>query len=135
MRSETGQAVLAATAHLTDSGQPLSSLVSRIAVGRGPAAAPTPVRALSLAAKNVGVLPAAGLVSAPPADRRLPCTEGWISGVALLAAHGGAGVSCLCLVPGSVEALNSRGAGCSDEVVTAVQFLKLDRRDESEFAV
>ena len=40
-----------------------------------------------------------------------------------------------CLVPGSVEALNSRGAGCSDEVVTAVLGLVLDRRDESEFAV
>jgi ubiquinone/menaquinone biosynthesis C-methylase UbiE len=41
----------------------------------------------------------------------------------------------LCLVPGSVEALNSRGAGCSDEVVTAVLVLELGRRDESEFAV
>ena len=40
-----------------------------------------------------------------------------------------------CLVPGSVEGLNSRGAGCSDEVVTAVQGFVLDRRDESELAV
>lgn len=103
MRSETGQALLAATGHVSDSGLPLTSLVSRIAAGRGPAATPTPVRALPLAVRSVGVLPAAGLVSAPQADRRLPGgrggpmpgTEGWTGGVALLAAHGGAGVSCL----------------------------------------
>ncbi len=40
-----------------------------------------------------------------------------------------------CLVPGLMEGLNSRGAGCSDEVVTAVQDFVLDRRDESELAV
>lgn len=95
MRSETGRAVLAASGHLSDGGPPLTSLVSRIAAGRGPTATPTPVRALPLAVKSVGVLPEAGLVSAPPADRRLPGTEGWTDGVALLAAHGGAGVSCL----------------------------------------
>ena len=50
-------------------------------------------------------------------------------------AYLGAGLSAVCLVPGLMEALNSRGAVCSDEVVTAALGFVLDRWDKSEFAV
>jgi len=56
--------------------------------------------------------------------------DGWLVGVRLSLA-----ATAFCLVPGLMEGLNSRGACCSYEVVTAVQGLELDRRDEPELAV
>lgn len=108
MRAETGQALLAATGHLSGTGPSLSTLVGRIAAGHGltvtgtpPAAraAPTPHPAEDdVGATGAGVR----LVSVPPADRQLPgggrlmpTTDGRPGGMALLAAHGGAGVSSL----------------------------------------
>lgn len=109
MRAETGRAVLAATGNLGDAGPPLSSLVGRIAAGRVlaavgassgtlPPVAARPAPTLHPAADDAAARgPAARLVGAPPADRqlsaggRVPPT----AAVALLAAHGGAGVSCL----------------------------------------
>lgn len=102
MRTLTGQAVLTSATHLTP--QPdapsLPLLVSRIAAARGlhgvngePQRRPTVVRdRLTL------VVPSAGLVTAPPSSRMLavsPTDRAGSASVALLAAHGGAGVSCL----------------------------------------
>lgn len=124
MRAETGQAVLAAIAHPGPeaAGSSLLSLAGRLAAARscrpggssrdlallpavgaaGPAAEPGaapparlsagdrpgwPVRAL--------VDPAPGLVRPPAAAVRLGVEMTAHAGVALLAAHGGAGVSCL----------------------------------------
>ena len=98
MRRQTGEALLAASPQLRPGGPTLSSLVGRIAQSRGlavegtrvPAASPrrrVPPPALSL--------PAAGLVSAPPAGRSLGTSAPAVDGVALLGAHGGAGVSSL----------------------------------------
>jgi len=107
MRAETGQAVLAATAHLAPAanGPGLSDLAARIATFRGlpdlpvtiaasPAGAdrrlPAPLRPLETAT--------AGLVSPPPVDGRIVEVDPWAvppSSVGLLAAHGGAGVSTL----------------------------------------
>lgn len=117
MRAETGRAVLAATGHLGDAGPPLSSLVGRIAAGRGlstvgtptgtlPPVAPVAPRsapAAHPAADDAAARgPAVRLVSPPPVDRQLPAggrllpaEAGRVGGVTLLAAHGGAGVSCL----------------------------------------
>lgn len=110
MRAETGRAVLAATGHLGDAGPPLSSLVGRIAAGRVLAAVGAASGTLPpVAARPAPTLhPAAGddaaaqgraarLVGAPPADRQLPAGGRLppTAVVALLAAHGGAGVSCL----------------------------------------
>jgi hypothetical protein len=112
MRAETGQAVLAATGHLGDAGPRLSSLVGRVAGGRGlpPADA---AAGTSEAARRTrpfpALLPAAGnarpgmhLVNSPPAAQQLarggtrrPPVSGRVAGVVLLAAHGGAGVSSL----------------------------------------
>ncbi len=101
MRRETGEALLANSPQLGPGGPALSCLVGRIAESRGlrlddtpaptsPAPAPRrriPVRALSL--------PSAGLVSAPPARRSLDTSVRAVDGVALLGAHGGAGVTSL----------------------------------------
>jgi len=98
MRPQTGEALLAANPQLRPGGPTLSCLVGRIVQSRGlavqgtrmPAASPrrrAPVPALSL--------PAAGLVSAPPAGRSLATSALTVDGIALLGAHGGAGVSSL----------------------------------------
>ena len=101
MRRETGEALLASSPQFGPGGPALSCLVGRIAESRGlrlddtpaptsPALAPrrrVPVRALSL--------PSAGLVSAPPARRSLDTSVRMVDGVALLGAHGGAGVTSL----------------------------------------
>ena len=101
MRRETGEALLASSPQVGPGGPTLSCLVGRIAESRGlrlddtpapssPVPAPrrrVPVRALSL--------PSAGLVSAPPARRSLDTSVRMVDGVALLGAHGGAGVTSL----------------------------------------
>ena len=99
MRRETGEAVLANSPALQRGRPTLSSLVGRVANSRGlavteiaPAAVlrsrgPLPVPPLSR--------PLPGLVTAPPADRSEATSEASVDGLALLGAHGGAGVSCL----------------------------------------
>jgi hypothetical protein len=102
MRTLTGQTALASTTHLTP--QPdapsLPLLVSRIAAARGlngadcePRWRPAVVRdPLTL------IVPSPGLVTTPPSSRLLEVSSASLAGsasVALLAAHGGAGVSCL----------------------------------------
>ncbi len=96
MRRETGEALLASSPQLRPSGLPLSSLVGRIAENRGLTVADTPagssrrrVRAPALS------LPASGSVSAPPAGRSVETSTSTVGGVALLGAHGGAGVTSL----------------------------------------
>ena len=106
MRPETGRAVLAATARLAPGldGPPLSHLVARIAATRGLTLTVEPASVLAAAPPRVAVGVAAGLVSGLRADRRPDrgvgdsCTAdaaAGAGGVVLLAAHGGAGVSCL----------------------------------------
>jgi hypothetical protein len=115
MRPETGEAVLASTPQLRPGGARLSSLVGRVAESRGltlvdgPAPSPpappstTPAPALSLALSSparrgeapVLSLPAVGLVTAPPAGRSRDTAADPVDGVALLGAHGGAGVTSL----------------------------------------
>jgi hypothetical protein len=114
MRTETGQAVLAATGHLGDGGPPLSSLIGRLAASQG---LPTMAAAAGTSEpKTMGrpfpaLLPAVGdahprvhLVNSPTAGRQrtsggrgqgLPTVTGRVPGVVLMAAHGGAGVSSL----------------------------------------
>lgn len=100
MRAETGRAVLAATnlAPRRDA-PPLSALVGRVVAARSllpdraVPVAPAPARHLAL------VTPTPGLVSPPPAPRQLPAPPPSAltadGRCALLAAHGGAGVTCL----------------------------------------
>lgn len=120
MRHETGQALLASTPQLRPGGPRLSSLVGRVAERRGltlvdsppsattstaaPAtAAPAPSTSASstsaTAVRRVDApalsLPAPGLVSAPPAGRSRDKATLPVDGVALLGAHGGAGVTSL----------------------------------------
>lgn len=101
MRPETGEALLASSPLLRTGGPTLSSLVGRIAQSRGltvndtsPPTSPasTPRRRGPAAALS---LPSIGLVSAPPAGRSLGTSACAVDGVALLGAHGGAGVSSL----------------------------------------
>jgi hypothetical protein len=114
MRTETGQAVLAATGHLGDGGPPLSSLIGRLAASQG---LPTmAVAAGTSEPKTIGrplpaLLPAVGdahprvhLLNSPTAERQptsggrgqgLPTVTGRVPDVVLMAAHGGAGVSSL----------------------------------------
>jgi len=101
MRRETGEALLASSPRLGPGGPALSCLVGRIAESRGlrlddtPAptsAAPAPRRRVPVRAL---ALPSAGLVSAPPARRSLDTSVRMVDGVALLGAHGGAGVTSL----------------------------------------
>jgi len=101
MRPETGEALLASSPLLRTGGPTLSSLVGRIAQSRGltvddtsppTALASTPRRRVPAAALS---LPSIGLVSAPPAGRSLGTSARAVDSVALLGAHGGAGVSSL----------------------------------------
>jgi len=112
MRPETGRALLASSPQLRPGGHRLSSLVGRIAESRGLtlvdsaalsppilAASSTPASSMSVAVRRADApalsLPAAGLVSAPPAGRCRDTTADRFDGVALLGAHGGAGVTSL----------------------------------------
>lgn len=92
MRAETGRAVLAATAlKVRPETPPLSSLVARVAASRGLLADPVSGAA---SGRHLTVAPA---VTAPPVPQ--PATPAppmpSRAGCALLAAHGGAGVSSL----------------------------------------
>lgn len=101
MRRETGEALLASSPQLRPGGPALSSLVGRIAERRGLSVvddtrpeetSPEEPRGAQAPALS---LPA-GLVTVPPAGRVLEaaaCEP--VEGVALLGAHGGAGVSSL----------------------------------------
>lgn len=104
MRRETGEAVLASSPQLRPGEPGLSSLVGRIAESRGltvdaPLTPAPPSRippaSLRLAAAPALCLPAPGLVTAPPAARSIDTAAHIVEGVALLGAHGGAGVSSL----------------------------------------
>ncbi len=116
MRRETGEALLASSPHLRAGGPPLSLLAGRIGQSRsrtvtGTATAPAPDRVprlatqLSLTPTSADRLgrkaapalssPAPGLVSAPPAGRTLDSFAHPAGTLALLGAHGGAGVTSL----------------------------------------
>lgn len=107
MRPETGEALLASSPQLRPDGPTLSCLVGRIADSRGlkigDTLAPPPLSPTALSAARVRrvppapalSLPASGLVSAPPAGRTLGRSAHAVDGVALLGAHGGAGVTSL----------------------------------------
>ena len=111
MRADTGSAVLAATAQVspTPGGPSLSALAGRVVAARRIRLAGTPAAGITQA---VAVLPrptltepvhratrvAPALVSAPAAGRQLGTAATWpprSAGCALLAVHGGAGVSSL----------------------------------------
>lgn len=100
MHRETGEALLASSPQLRPGGPTLSYLVARVAEVRGldlttpamptvPAAPRRPGAAVPLSR------PSPPLVTAPPAHRTLPANSGPAHGLALLGAHGGAGVSSL----------------------------------------
>jgi len=101
MRRETGEALLASSPQLRPGGPALSCLVGRIVESRGLAVEGTSLPRLrgSASRRRAAVpalsLPAAGLVSAPPAGRSVGMSARVVDGVALLGAHGGAGVSSL----------------------------------------
>lgn len=106
MRAETGQAVLAALAqHASTDGGPLSMLAERLAAARTRQAGETRRTAAPAAESRAGgvtawpvqalVDPAPGLVQPPASGRQLGVAMTAATGVALLGAHGGAGVSCL----------------------------------------
>jgi hypothetical protein len=102
MRTMTGQAVLASAKHLTVEGDSpsLPLLVSRIAAAHALQRAASDPRCRTKADREGLTLatPSPGLVTAPPNNRRLPVAGATLNGstaVVLLAAHGGAGVSCL----------------------------------------
>jgi len=101
MRRETGEALLASSPQLRPGGPTLSSLVGRIVASRGLSVEDTPPFTSSASAlrRRVPVralsLPSAGLVSAPRAGRPLHTSVRAVDGVALLGAHGGAGVTSL----------------------------------------
>ncbi len=98
MRRETGEALLASSPQLRPGGPTLSSLVGRIVESRGLSVEDTPPPASALLRRVSAPalsLPSAGLVSAPPAGRSLDTSISAVGGVALLGAHGGAGVTSL----------------------------------------
>lgn len=101
MRRETGEALLASSPQLRPGGPALSLLAGRIAESRGLTVtdarapispAPSPRRRVPSSALS---LPASGLVSSPPAGRSVETSARAVEGVALLGAHGGAGVTSL----------------------------------------
>lgn len=101
MRRETGEALLASSPQLRPGGPALSCLVGRIVEGRSLAVQGTsPPRLPGSASQRwvavpARLLPSAGLVTAPPGGRSLSTSTLSVDGVALLGAHGGAGVSSL----------------------------------------
>jgi hypothetical protein len=128
MRTMTGQAVLASAKHLTvETDSPsLPLLVSRIAAARALHPTPSDPRGRTTV-KRAGLTlatPSPGLVTAPHHNGRLPVAVGTLprsSALALLAAHGGAGVSCL-LRAGleTAGAVDARGAWPSSGQVLLV---------------
>jgi hypothetical protein len=101
MRTLTGQAALASTTHLTPEADApsLPLLVSRIAAARGLNGVDGGQRRRPTVAHDrlTLVVPSPGLVTAPPNTRLLGVSSAYAdaSSVALLAAHGGAGVTSL----------------------------------------
>ena len=95
MRRQTGEALLSSSPALrrNPAGPALTSLVGRLAELRGlPVVTNEVPRAGTPGPLTV---PAAGLVTAPPAGRMLATGGRPLGGFALLGAHGGAGVSSL----------------------------------------
>lgn len=104
MRRATGEALLASSPQLRPGGPSLSCLVGRIAQSRGltiadtlAAPSPSPLSAARLRRVPAPALslPAPDLVSAPPPNRTVGTSAHAVDGVALLGAHGGAGVTSL----------------------------------------
>ena len=99
MRRETGEAMLASSPQLRPGGPALSSLVHRLAENRGLSAVDAIAPAAAARGRRVTAallsLPSVGLVTPPPPDRMLQTDPAPVVGVALLGAHGGAGVSSL----------------------------------------
>ena len=99
MRRETGEAMLASSPQLRPGGPALSSLVRRLAENRGLSAVDAIAPAAAARGRHVTAallsLPSVGLVTPPPPDRMLQTDPAPVAGVALLGAHGGAGVSSL----------------------------------------
>jgi hypothetical protein len=96
MRRETGEALLDSSPQLRPAGPTLSCLVGRIAQSRGLTVEDSSPHTPALR-RQVPVLSlaSAGLVSAPPTGRSLHTSARPVGGVALLGAHGGAGVTSL----------------------------------------
>ena len=94
MRRQTGEALLSSSPGLRrPAGPALTSLVGRLAELRG-------LPGVNVDEPRAGTsgpltLPAAGLVTAPPAGRMLATGGRPCGGIAVLGAHGGAGVSSL----------------------------------------
>ena len=99
MRRETGEAMLASSPQLRPGGPALSSLVHRLAENRGLSAVDAIAPAAAARGRRVTAallsLPSVGLVTPPLPDRMLQTDPAPVAGVALLGAHGGAGVSSL----------------------------------------
>ena len=99
MRRETGEAMLASSPQLRPGGPALSSLVHRLAENRGLSAVDAIAPAAAARGRRVTAallsLPSVGLVTPPPPDRMFQTDPAPVAGVALLGAHGGAGVSSL----------------------------------------
>ena len=99
MRPETGEAMLASSPQLRPGGPALSSLVRRLAENRGLSVVDAIAPAAAARGRRVTAallsLPSVGLVTPPPPDRMLQTDPAPVAGVALLGAHGGAGVSSL----------------------------------------
>ena len=99
MRRETGEAMLASSSQLRPGGPALSSLVRRLAENRGLSVVDAIVPAAAARGRHVTAtplsLPSVGLVTPPSPDRMLQTDPAPVAGVALLGAHGGAGVSSL----------------------------------------
>lgn len=103
MRAETGQALLDTSPQLLTGGPGLSSLVGRVVAARtpGPPGGIGRVLPAAPAADRPGLSRPVGLVSPPPPGRSAPLTTAPAGGgarpggVALLGAHGGAGVGSL----------------------------------------
>lgn len=98
MRRETGEALLASSPQLRPGGPTLSSLVDRVAASRGLTIAADTRRARSTSRRATAATlsrPSVSLVTPPASGRMLEAAAAPSAGLALLAAHGGAGVSSL----------------------------------------
>jgi len=95
MRRATGAALLARSPQLQPGGPSLSSLVERLAANRGVKVVDRGAPAVRHPAASSLSLPLMGLVTPPPTTRRLEAASAPVAGLALLGAHGGAGVSSL----------------------------------------
>ena len=101
MRRQTGEKLLARTPQLRPDGPALSDLVVRIMDSRGRpvAGSPTPLSPAPSAQRRASAPacspPTPTFVSPPPAGRSAHTSPHTVDGVALLGAHGGAGVTSL----------------------------------------